>query len=73
MSVWNYKPGIPFQFAQAVMNIVRDNGTLTDWDKLREYRDADTFYEWIDSILKDNAIEGIETDIGWWKAKILGN
>ncbi len=73
MSVWKYKPGIPFHFAQAVMNIVRNQGKMSDWDKLREYRDAVTFYAWVESVLLDNSIDGAQADIGWWKAKILGN
>ena len=68
-----YKAGIPFQFARAVMNIIRDKAILTDWDKLREYRENAFFYAWIQSILEDNEVTGAKADIGWWKAKILGN
>lgn len=61
---------IPPVVAVAIIRIIQNRQVETNFEVLREYPSADVIV-WIESIMLDN--ERQEPELGWWKAKLLGN
>ena len=66
-----YQNGIPARVALAVIRIIQNKRVESSWQTLRD-QDGDVF-EYIESIIVDNGCQGSLGDIGWWRAKIIGN
>jgi hypothetical protein len=67
--VFCYRSDIPATFALAVIRILQGRKPERYLEILRGY-DATTGIAWVQAILDDNAQD---SDIGWWKSKLLGN
>jgi hypothetical protein len=69
-----YDPEIPAPFALLVFEVLRRRATDRVWSEMVEYHLEDRpVFDWIESILADNNIEGDRSEIGWWFGKLIGN
>lgn len=69
-----YDPEIPTAFALLMFDVLKRKASYKVWDDMMEYYTEDRpVFDWIESILADNNIEGDPGQIGWWLAKLVGN
>lgn len=71
LSAFHHQGNIPVKFAMAVYAIMHNQADVEEWELIDQYRiQNQPVFEWIKSILTDNATPDVDQEMRWWASQL---